>query len=212
MNIHNVYFSLIMACGTSLFCSETTISTQLPRPEGFWHKVGNYITSKAPILKPVFQLAYPESQREAWSTGIIAEPVATVTNIGLLATAYAHKDAAPVASAALATAGIVSAISHAIPYNILNIADKIAAAGSVLGVIYDAQLYKPETLKKTLRNPLAAGLLAATGLIYGIDTYLPRSGMERKEEHKYVHGLWHILAALLADTALRLNPPTSNPE
>lgn len=178
---------------------------QLPRPEGFWHKLGKQFTEKTPALDPLFKPTYPESQREPWNTGYIAEPIATVTNAGLLATAYAHRNTAPVASATLATAGIISAVSHAVPYNILNIFDKIAAAASVLGVIYDAQLYKIQVLKNTLSNPLASGLLVATGLVYGIDTYLPRSGIQRKDEHKYLHGLWHILAALLADTALRLN-------
>lgn len=207
MNIRNfwIFFSLIMLQTFSF-----QVHTQLPRPEGFWHKVGNYITSTTPFLGPIFKLAYPESQREPWSTGLIAEPVATVTNAGLLAAAYAHKDTAPVASATLATAGIISAISHAVPYNILNIADKIAAASSVLGVIYDAKLYKPEVLKKTLSNPVAAGLLATTGVVYGLDTYIPRSGIERKDYHKYLHGAWHILAALLAHTSLKLNPPETN--
>jgi hypothetical protein len=193
----------------TLFTTETPNNT-LPRPEGFWHKVKDYFSASA--AAPLFALTYPESQREAWSTGLVAEPLATVTNAGLLATAYAHRKTAPLASAALATAGIVSAVSHAVPYNILNIADKIAAASSVAAVIYDSKLYKLDILKKTLSNPFASGLLATTGLIYGIDTYLPRSGIQRKEEHSYIHAAWHIIAALLAHTALTLNPPNENSE
>ncbi len=40
-----------------------------------------------------------------------------------------------------------------------------------------------------------------------IDLRIPRSTIQRQDWHKYIHGVWHILAALLADTALTLNPP-----
>lgn len=194
-------------CAITLFCSETPSNT-LGRPEGFWHKVKDYFS--ATVIAPLFTLTYPESQRESWGTGLVAEPIATITNAGFLATAYKHRKTAPLSSAALATAGIVSAISHAVPYHIFNIADKIAATSSVAAVIYDTKLYKPDILKKTLKDPLAASLLAGSILSYVVDIYLPRSGLPRKEEYSYIHGVWHILAALLANTALDLNPPIGN--
>lgn len=202
MHTNNLLFFFMLG-SIQLFGSGNP--NQLDRPEGFWHEVGKYFTEKAPILKPLFQPTHPESQRASWNTGYIAELIPTGTNIGFLMTAYSHKNTAPIASMTLAFAGIVSALSHAIPYQILNTADKIAAVASVFGVMYDTQLYKLEVLKQTLSNPLAAGLLAVTGIAYIADISIPRSNMQRKDEYKYLHGLWHILAALLAHTTLHLN-------
>jgi len=194
----------LLACMTIAFSaySQQTTNT-LARPEGLWHDVKNYFSST--IFAPLFTLTYPESQRENWSTGLVAEPLATITNAGLFAAAYIHRESAPLSSAALAAAGIASALSHAIPYQILNTIDKIAAAGSVLAVAYDAKLYNLEVLKKTLKNPFLAALLATTGLVYTADVYIPRSNIQRKKEHAYIHAVWHILAALLAHTTLKIN-------
>lgn len=219
---HKVYFliTILLLYTVTILCSETPNTTTLNGTT--WWDTINYVTelinptqkqttnllkrdtfySKSPL-----KLAKPESQRENWSTGFIAEPVATVTNIGFPLVAYRHRTTAPTSAMALTAAGLMSAISHAIPLDVFNVLDKIAAAGSVLAVIKDAQLYKPANLIKTLKNPIAASLLATTGLVYLIDLRIPRSTIERQDWHKYIHGVWHILAALLADTALTLNPP-----
>lgn len=187
----NIYFFLanVLLCISMI---SHTDNGALARPKTPWHAFD-------------FELTKPESQREAWQTGLVAEPIATYTNAGFFGVAYAHRKTAPLSAIALTAAGLASAISHAIPYNVLNIIDKIAAAMSVAAVAYDSKLYKPEVLKENLKNPLLTSLLLATGATYILDIFIPRSGWERKPEHAYLHGLWHILAATLAHTTLQLN-------
>jgi len=222
---HKLYFLLTifitMSCKN--FCVEASQANPL-KSKTWWDTINditdlinppkkqttNLLSRETIYSQSPLKLTKPESQRENWSTGYIAEPIATVTNIGFPLVAYKHRTTAPTSAMALTTAGIMSAISHAVPFDTFNALDKIAAAGSVLAVIKDAQLYKPANLIKTLKNPIAAGLLVTTGLVYGIDILIPRSTLERQDWHKYIHGAWHMLAALLADTALKLNPPATN--
>lgn len=224
---HKLYFLLIvlLLCPIKNFCAETPNTNPL-KSRTWWDTINDITEFINPTKKQTtnllkretlysqspLTLTKPESQREHWSTGYIAEPVATITNIGFPLVAYKHRKTAPTSAIALTAAGLMSAISHAVPFDTFNVLDKIAAAGSVLAVIKDAKLYKPANLIKTLKNPIAASLLATTGLVYAIDVYIPRSTIRRQEWHKYIHGAWHVLAALLADTALTLNPPTTPEE
>ncbi|HLW72796.1 MAG TPA: hypothetical protein VKR54_01990 [Candidatus Babeliales bacterium] len=205
MTIKQTIFSII--CFTTItnnnLLAMNNENTLVRDIQGYWTpNVKSYLTTATS----------PDHQREDWytQTKYIAEPWCAISNIGFLITAHSLKNSHPASSAALAFAGSASAISHVIPYHSLNILDRIGAWTAMTTVAYDAKLYKMASLSAALKNPMVLTSLLATGVTVLTDHYVAHSKyfveksngrisstgiIERKSEHKWIHVLWHILAA-----------------
>jgi hypothetical protein len=202
-------FPLIILCA-SIHCADNTTTNSITKEpfklerKTYWSQ---FVDSVSPFMKKIgFEVNPEEGQHESWSAGLIAEPLATISNLPFFAAAYTHRQSAPLSAMALATAGTASALSHAIPYKILLRLDQLAASFSVLSVAYDAQLYKWDNFLRTIKNPVVSGLAVLAGLTFGTDVFIRRSAViERKKIHEYTHPLWHVLAAGLAHATLSAN-------
>lgn len=201
---HAMFFTITLFSFINIYAAENT----LKRPAGYWTaKEENIFTRRTE----------PGSQRENWyeHTPYIAETFATISNAGFFMVANSVKQSYPLSAAALTLAGSLSAISHAVPYQSLNYADTIGAIASVAAITYDAKLYQPDNLVRALTSPMKVLALLATGAVYLADVYIARSEeivkkskfpesmiVTRKGEHKWMHVLWHILAASTAHALL----------
>lgn len=148
----------------SFFSLKTAVvlGGELDRGIGYWTRIQDY-----KINKFFYNPTDKKSQREDWYkvTPYVAEFYSTITNTPMLYVAALHMSQKPIGSAALACAGMASAISHAIPRHYLNTIDKIAAVGAVVGVAYDCNLFDPLILMNAMSNSSTGVPAITTGVM-----------------------------------------------
>jgi len=214
MNKHLLRILILLTTTSNVVLAMNKENNTLARPDGFWTpKNESILTEKTS----------PDHQREDWYqvTNYIAEPWCAISNAGFFITAHVLKNSHPLSAAALTFAGSASAVSHAIPYHSLNVVDRVGAWTAMATVAYDAEIYKMASLSAVLKNPLVLTSLLATGatvltdhciahnekiiknismftLVNDIATLINNTQpitIKRKSSHKWIHVLWHFLAA-----------------